>query len=292
MLADPRAADALVDDFAAQWLNLRRLSEVVVDPDLYPELRRQPARGVPAGNGAVRRQHAPRGSERAGSPDARTTRSSTSAWRGTTAFRASTAAASGASRCPTPTSAAGCSRTARCSRRRRIRTAHRRCCAANGCWTTSSGLTCRRRRRASIPTCRKSSPGTVPPTIRERLAQHRKNPICSSCHAAIDPLGFALENFDAIGGWRTVDESGKPVDASGTTAERPKVEGLAGLRALLLEQPDQFPRTLTEKLMAYALGRRLDTTIGRRCGRSCATRRRRLPLVVDHSRESSRAPRF
>jgi len=101
-------------------------------------------------------------------------------------------------------------------------------------------------------------PGAAPASMRERLAQHRKNPSCSSCHSVIDPLGFALENFDVIGGWRTVDESGKPVDASGTTASGAKVEGLAGLRALLLERPDQFPRTVTEKLLAYALGRRLE----------------------------------
>jgi hypothetical protein len=71
-------------------------------------------------------------------------------------------------------------------------------------------------------------------------------------------LGFALENFDAIGGWRTIDEAGKPVDASGTTAGGADVKGLPGLRALLLNQPEQFPRTVTEKLMAYALGRRLE----------------------------------
>jgi hypothetical protein len=74
----------------------------------------------------------------------------------------------------------------------------------------------------------------------------------------IDPLGFALENFDVIGGWRTVDESGKPVDASGATVSGAKIEGLSGLRALLLEQPEQFPRTVTEKLLSYALGRRLE----------------------------------
>jgi hypothetical protein len=101
-------------------------------------------------------------------------------------------------------------------------------------------------------------PGALPPTIRERLAQHRQNAACASCHAAIDPLGFALENFDAIGGWRTTDEAGKPVDASGTTLGGATVQGLSGLRALLLARPDQFPRTMTEKLMAYALGRRLE----------------------------------
>jgi hypothetical protein len=101
-------------------------------------------------------------------------------------------------------------------------------------------------------------PGTVPKSIRERLAQHRTNPSCASCHSVIDPMGFALENFDVIGGWRTVDESGKPVDASGTTLSGANVEGLSGLRALLLDQPEQFPRTVTEKLMAYAVGRRLE----------------------------------
>jgi hypothetical protein len=103
-----------------------------------------------------------------------------------------------------------------------------------------------------------TKPGAAPLSIRERLAQHRKDPGCASCHSVIDPLGFALENFDAIGGWRTIDESGKPVDASGSTMSGAKMEGLSGLRALLLEQPDQFPRTVTEKLLTYALGRRLD----------------------------------
>ena len=65
-------------------------------------------------------------------------------------------------------------------------------------------------------------PNVPPPTIRERLAQHRTNPSCASCHSVIDPLGFALEQFDAIGAWRTVDESGRPVDADRHDAERRK----------------------------------------------------------------------
>ena len=67
---------------------------------------------------------------------------------------------------------------------------------------------------------------------------------CSGCHSVIDPLGFALENFDVIGGWR-IDEAGKPVDTRSTTTSGATVEGLAGLRALLLENPQQFP-TITE----------------------------------------------
>src|SRR5262249_27229662 len=103
-----------------------------------------------------------------------------------------------------------------------------------------------------------SKPGTLPVSMRERLAQHRQNPSCNNCHAVIDPLGFALENFDVIGGWRSVDESGKPVDASGATLSGTKIDGLSGLRSLLLDQPEQFPRTVTEKILAYALGRRLE----------------------------------
>jgi hypothetical protein len=103
-----------------------------------------------------------------------------------------------------------------------------------------------------------AKPGAIPQTIRERLAAHRTNPTCSSCHAVIDPLGFALENFDVIGGWRSIDEAGKPVDAAGTTLSGANVQGLRGLRALLLERREQFPGTVTEKLLAYALGRRVE----------------------------------
>jgi hypothetical protein len=98
----------------------------------------------------------------------------------------------------------------------------------------------------------------LPPTIRERLALHRGSPVCASCHAAIDPVGFALENFDAIGGWRAIDESGKAVDARGSLVSGQTIEGLRGLRGILLEQPDRFPSTVTEKLLAYALGRRVE----------------------------------
>ncbi len=95
-------------------------------------------------------------------------------------------------------------------------------------------------------------------SVRARLEQHRKNPGCASCHATIDPLGFALENFDAIGTWRTLNEDGKPVDAAGTMPSGAKLDGLAGLRALLLDQREQFVGTLTEKLLSYALGRALE----------------------------------
>lgn len=100
--------------------------------------------------------------------------------------------------------------------------------------------------------------GSRPLTIRERLAQHRSSPVCSTCHSVMDPLGFALESFDAVGGWRTVDERGNPVDNAGAWANGTQINGFAGLRALLLSQGDQFVGTVTQKLMGYGLGRTLN----------------------------------
>ena len=94
-----------------------------------------------------------------------------------------------------------------------------------------------------------------PRTVRERLAQHRANPACAACHAPMDPLGFALENFDAIGRWRTSD-AGLPVDASAVLADGlTAFDGPGGLRRVLLDRSGQFVETVAEKLLVYALGR-------------------------------------
>ena len=257
LLADPRATSALVDDFAAQWLNLRRVSEVVVHPDVYPDfddnlleaftqetrlfiadtlrddrsvsdllradytfVNERLARhyGIPGIYGTrFRRVALP-------NPDQRGGLLAHGALLATTSY-------------PDRTSP-----------------------VLRGKWLLDNIF------GVSVPpppanvdtTLPEVRPGTPPPTIRERLAQHRTNPVCASCHSVIDPPGFALEHFDAIGGWRTTDESGRPVDATGTTVGGAPVAGLAGLRAILLQQPDRFPTTVTEKLLAYALGRRLD----------------------------------
>ena len=95
-------------------------------------------------------------------------------------------------------------------------------------------------------------------SVRERLEQHRSNPVCASCHASIDPPGFALESYDALGAFRTLDEAGRPVDDTGVMPNGVIVDGLTGLRALLLEKPERFVGTLTERLLAYALGRQLN----------------------------------
>jgi hypothetical protein len=103
-----------------------------------------------------------------------------------------------------------------------------------------------------------NKPGVRPASIRKRLEQHRKNPVCNGCHSQIDPVGFALENFDVLGGWRAADEGGNPVDATGVWPNGQEVKGFTGLRAMLLADPERFAGTLTEKLLAYALGRRLE----------------------------------
>jgi mono/diheme cytochrome c family protein len=95
-------------------------------------------------------------------------------------------------------------------------------------------------------------------TMRERMAQHRANPTCSTCHSLIDPAGFALENFDAIGRWRVVDESFNPIDASGALPDGTKFNGVQDLRAALIRRPERFVTTVTEKLLTYALGRGLE----------------------------------
>jgi hypothetical protein len=91
-------------------------------------------------------------------------------------------------------------------------------------------------------------------SVRERLEVHRKNPACAVCHVRIDPLGFALENFDPIGRWRTT-EAGAPIDSSGALPSGEQLQGVTGLRQVLLAQREQFVGTVTEKLLAYALGR-------------------------------------
>jgi hypothetical protein len=93
--------------------------------------------------------------------------------------------------------------------------------------------------------------------MRERMALHRKDPVCASCHTRMDPLGFALENFNAIGKWRTRDGDAA-IDPSGTFPDGSKFANPAEFRSALLAHQDQFVRTFTEKLLTFALGRGLD----------------------------------
>ncbi len=255
MLADRRAVTALVDNFAAQWLNLRRVGEVVVDPYKYPNydlslmqgfeketelfvasniredrpvtelldadytfVNEKVARhyGIPGVSGSrFRRVTLPSHDQRGGLL-------AQGALLATTSYP---------------------DRTSPVLRGKWL-------------WNNIFGLPVPSP-PPGVDTNIDNKPGAAALSIRERLARHRANASCNSCHGVIDPLGFALENFDVIGGWRTQDEGGRPIDASGTTVSGAQIDGLSGLRTLLLREPDRFARTVTEKLMTYGLGRML-----------------------------------
>ena len=109
----------------------------------------------------------------------------------------------------------------------------------------------------NVPPLEDSNKGGASLTVREMLEKHRANPVCASCHARMDPLGFSLENFDAIGQWRTTD-AGKPINASGVLLDGTRVEGPAALQHAFAAQKQQFVKAATEKLLTYMLGRGLE----------------------------------
>jgi len=111
---------------------------------------------------------------------------------------------------------------------------------------------------ANVPPLKENKAGAKQLSVRELMEAHRKNEPCAGCHKVLDPLGFALDNFDAVGQWRTVSESGDKIDASGVLADGTKVNGVSDLRAALLSRPSVFAGTMTEKLLTYALGRGLE----------------------------------
>jgi len=110
----------------------------------------------------------------------------------------------------------------------------------------------------NVPGLKERGANGKPASVRERLEEHRSNAVCASCHSQMDPLGFALENFDAIGQWRTKGEGGAPIDAAAALPNGTTFSGPNGLRSMLLSRQDQFVNAMTEKLMAYALGRALE----------------------------------
>ncbi len=126
---------------------------------------------------------------------------------------------------------------------------------------------------ADVPALDENEPGEEPHSVRERMEQHRANPVCASCHAIIDPAGLALENFDAIGRWRT-REPGGIVETAGQLADGTPVDGPIGLREAILARSDQFVGAVVEKMLTYALGRGLehyDMPVVRRIVRAAET---------------------
>jgi hypothetical protein len=111
---------------------------------------------------------------------------------------------------------------------------------------------------ADVPALEQSAPKDRPSTVREQLELHRANPTCAACHNNIDPVGFALENFDADGSWRDTTREGLKIDSAGILADGTPVDGPVQLRQALLADPELFAGTVTEKLLIYALGRGLE----------------------------------
>jgi hypothetical protein len=135
----------------------------------------------------------------------------------------------------------------------------------------------------NVPTLRENGEGGKVMSVRERLEEHRRNPACATCHRVMDPLGFSLENFDATGAWRTKEGPGVGVDASGQLADGTPVDGPVALRKALLTHPEQFVRTMTEKLLTYGLGRGLeyyDMPVARGIARDASRQNYRFSALI------------
>ena len=107
-----------------------------------------------------------------------------------------------------------------------------------------------------VPLLKEDQEGAKPTTMREKMEAHRADPVCASCHKIMDPLGLTLENFDAVGAWRSED-AGSAINAKTELSDGTQLDGVVSLREALLKRKDVFVSTLTEKLMIYALGRGL-----------------------------------
>jgi hypothetical protein len=135
---------------------------------------------------------------------------------------------------------------------------------------------------ADVPDIEDNHPGEEARSLRARLEAHRRSPTCASCHRVMDPLGLALENFDALGQWRE-KEPGGAIDATGQLANGSPVDGPVALRKAVLARPEMFVRTLTEKLMTYGLGRGIeldDRPLVREIAREAASRGHRWSAIV------------
>jgi mono/diheme cytochrome c family protein len=137
----------------------------------------------------------------------------------------------------------------------------------------------------NVPTLEDSSKGaaTAPKTVRDQLELHRRSPACSGCHRIIDPVGFALENFNSVGQWRQTSDDGTALDTAGVLADGSKIDGPVALRNVILSRPDAFATVLTTRLLTYALGRGLepsDMPVVRKIVRQAARNQYRFDTIV------------
>ena len=254
MLADPKAIDSIVRNFAAQWLNMRRIPEKLADPDIYPDFdddltdafQQETALLIA---GTIKEDHSilellsadytwanERLADFYGIPGVYGTR-----------FR-KVKLPNAAQRGGILGQAGLLSVTAYPDRTSPV---------LRGKWIVDNIMGAHfPPPPANVNTSLEQGKSVAGMSIRERLDMHRSVPLCASCHSVLDPLGFALENFDATGKWRDTDANGKPVDNLGTWPGGIPLNGVAGLRSMLLgPYKEQFVRTVTGKLMEFALGR-------------------------------------
>ena len=251
MLADRRSFN-LATNFAGQWLRLRNIDAVNPNAVALSGLRRQPAAGLPAGDRALLRQRAARGSQCAHVHQGRlhvSQRTSGEALWHSHRVRKPVPPGDARARQPSRRPAAAGQRAG----------GHVVCDPYIANPSRRAGAEQRLRRRASppppdVPALDESNVAANLP-MRQRLAAHRTNAVCASCHRSIDPVGFSLENFDAIGQWRDIDVDGQPVDALGALPGAAEHRGVDGLEDALLRRPELFAGTLTENLLTFALGR-------------------------------------
>ena len=252
MLADPKS-DALIDNFASQWLYLRELANVEPESDVFDEnLRRSFARETRLLFETILRENRSiidllaadytfvdeRLAEHYGIPDIRGSyfrrivRAEDDPRRGLLGHGSILAATSVANR------------TSPVNR---------------GKWILENILgTPAPEPPPGVETTLDPDPeAVVPTTLRERMEAHRTNPVCASCHQVMDPIGFALENFDLVGSWRE-SEDGSPINASGMLVDGTRLNGPSDLREALLDRSEAFVTTATEKMLTYALGRAVD----------------------------------
>jgi hypothetical protein len=120
-----------------------------------------------------------------------------------------------------------------------------------------------------VPELKTDAKAVLTGSLRQRMEEHRVNPACAACHAKMDPIGFAFENFDAVGAFRSKDGQ-FTIDPSGTLPDGKSFKGPAGLRTILMEKKNQFARCLAEKMMTYALGRGMQYYDRRAINKICA----------------------
>ena len=134
----------------------------------------------------------------------------------------------------------------------------------------------------NVPPLKENDGAAQPTSLRQRMEQHRNNPVCAACHKIMDPIGFSLDNFDFIGRWRTSDD-GSPIDATSQLVDGTRLDGPASLRRALLSRSDVFVRTMIEKLLLYATGRALtyhDMPVVRAIARQSAENNNRLSSLI------------